>query len=238
MSASWARAIPGFPPRCIWPSGACAAAAGHGRDPHGGVVPLGQRQHAVPGAVAVHGGAHHKHGALCAIQRIADTRLGPNSRFIDFCKASGVSFASGLVPRLASPALENALSVSFAVAIEGIAQETAHLVTDRLVAAGQRGHVVYSVDGGQAWTQASVQAAMATLEELEDLLIQADLGVETAMRVTGALSSERYGKDVTGEDVTRIMASEIVKVLAVLSKATRISSVGESSYKPALFKAS
>mgnify|MGYP006195170721 CR=1 FL=1 len=49
-----------------------AAPAGHGGDPHGGVVPLGQRQHAVPGAVAVHGGAHHKHGALCAIQRIAD----------------------------------------------------------------------------------------------------------------------------------------------------------------------
>lgn len=73
-----------------------------------------------------------------SVQRIADTRLGPNSRFIDFCKASGVSFASGLVPRLASPALENALSVSFAVAIEGIAQETAHLVTDRLVAAGGR----------------------------------------------------------------------------------------------------
>ncbi|TWD53399.1 signal recognition particle-docking protein FtsY [Agrobacterium vitis] len=57
-----------------------------------------------------------------------------------------------------------------------------------------------------------------TLEELEDLLIQADLGVETAMRVTGALSSERYGKDVTGEDVTRIMASEIVKVLTPVAK--------------------
>ncbi|MDQ0456658.1 signal recognition particle-docking protein FtsY [Rhizobium paknamense] len=57
-----------------------------------------------------------------------------------------------------------------------------------------------------------------TLEELEDLLIQADLGVETAMRVTGALSSERYGKDVTGEDVTRIMAAEITKVLAPVAK--------------------
>lgn len=54
----------------------------------------------------------------------------------------------------------------------------------------------------------------ATLEQLEELLIQSDLGVETAMRVTGALSSERYGKDVTGEDVTRIMAAEISKVLS------------------------
>ncbi len=53
-----------------------------------------------------------------------------------------------------------------------------------------------------------------TLQDLEDLLIQADLGVETAMRVTGALSAERYGKDVSGEDVTRIMAAEIAKVLS------------------------
>ncbi len=57
-----------------------------------------------------------------------------------------------------------------------------------------------------------------TLEELEDLLIQADLGVETAMRITGALSSERYGKDVSGEDVSRIMAGEITKVLAPVAK--------------------
>ncbi|MDQ0137314.1 fused signal recognition particle receptor [Neorhizobium galegae] len=57
-----------------------------------------------------------------------------------------------------------------------------------------------------------------TLEQLEDLLIQADLGVETAMRVTGALSSERYGKDVTGEDVSRIMAEEITRVLAPVAK--------------------
>ena len=52
-----------------------------------------------------------------------------------------------------------------------------------------------------------------TLEELEDLLIQADLGVETAMAVTDALSGERYGKDVSEEEVRRIMAAEIEKVL-------------------------
>jgi fused signal recognition particle receptor len=57
-----------------------------------------------------------------------------------------------------------------------------------------------------------------TLEDLEDLLIQADLGVETAMRITGALSSERYGKDVSGEDVSRIMSAEITKVLTPVAK--------------------
>ncbi|MGK9053217.1 signal recognition particle-docking protein FtsY [Neorhizobium petrolearium] len=67
-----------------------------------------------------------------------------------------------------------------------------------------------------------------TLEELEDLLIQADLGVETAMRITGALSSERYGKDVTGEDVSRIMAGEITKVLAPVAKPLQL----DLSHKP------
>ncbi|MBB5573969.1 MULTISPECIES: signal recognition particle-docking protein FtsY [Rhizobium] len=57
-----------------------------------------------------------------------------------------------------------------------------------------------------------------TLQDLEDLLIQADLGVETAMRVTDTLASERYGKDVTGEDVSRIMAQEIAKVLKPVAK--------------------
>ena len=57
-----------------------------------------------------------------------------------------------------------------------------------------------------------------TLQELEDLLIQADLGVETALRVTDTLASERYGKDVTGEDVSRIMAAEITKVLSPVAK--------------------
>ncbi|PDT51907.1 MULTISPECIES: signal recognition particle-docking protein FtsY [Sinorhizobium] len=68
----------------------------------------------------------------------------------------------------------------------------------------------------------------ATLQELEDLLIQADLGVETAMRITDALSSERYGKDVTGEDVSRIMAGEITKVLAPVAKPLEL----DLSHKP------
>jgi signal recognition particle-docking protein FtsY len=67
-----------------------------------------------------------------------------------------------------------------------------------------------------------------TLEDLEDLLIQSDLGVETAMRITGALSAERYGKDVTGEDVSRIMAAEISKVLAPVARPLQL----DLSHKP------
>ncbi len=67
-----------------------------------------------------------------------------------------------------------------------------------------------------------------TLQDLEDLLIQADLGVETALRVTDTLASERYGKDVTGEEVTRIMAAEITKVLAPVAKPLQL----DLSHKP------
>ena len=52
-----------------------------------------------------------------------------------------------------------------------------------------------------------------TLQDLEDVLIQADLGMETAMRITDALSASRYGKDVSGEEVRAIMAAEVEKVL-------------------------
>jgi fused signal recognition particle receptor len=52
-----------------------------------------------------------------------------------------------------------------------------------------------------------------TLQELEDILIQADLGVETAMNITDALASQRMGKDVTDEEVREFMATEIEKVL-------------------------
>ena len=67
-----------------------------------------------------------------------------------------------------------------------------------------------------------------TLDELEDLLIQSDLGVETAMRITGALSAERYGKDVSGEDVALIMASEVKKVLEPVAKPLEL----DLSHKP------
>lgn len=52
-----------------------------------------------------------------------------------------------------------------------------------------------------------------TLEELEEVLLRADLGMETAIRVTDALSSSRYGRDVSDAEVRNIMAQEIEKVL-------------------------
>ncbi len=52
-----------------------------------------------------------------------------------------------------------------------------------------------------------------TLQELEDILIQADLGIETAMKITDALQDQKFGKTVTDEEVRQVMATEIEKIL-------------------------
>ncbi|MFC1458803.1 signal recognition particle-docking protein FtsY [Microvirga arabica] len=53
----------------------------------------------------------------------------------------------------------------------------------------------------------------ATLEELEDALVQADLGVPTAMRITEAISSGRYNKEISPQEVKSILAGEVEKTL-------------------------
>ena len=53
-----------------------------------------------------------------------------------------------------------------------------------------------------------------TLEELEDLLIQADLGVETAARVAEALARGRYDKEISPDEVRAVLAAEVERTLA------------------------
>lgn len=52
-----------------------------------------------------------------------------------------------------------------------------------------------------------------TLEDLEDILIQADLGVDTAARISKAVGAGRYEKGVTPEAVRSIMAREVGAIL-------------------------
>ncbi len=62
----------------------------------------------------------------------------------------------------------------------------------------------------------------ATLEELEDVLIQADLGLATAMRITDVLRKDRYDKEIGDDEVRAILAAEIEKVLAPVAKPLEI----------------
>jgi fused signal recognition particle receptor len=61
-----------------------------------------------------------------------------------------------------------------------------------------------------------------TLEEIEDLLIRADLGVGTATKIVEALSSGRYAKGITEADVRAVLAQEVERVLAPVAKPLQI----------------
>lgn len=58
----------------------------------------------------------------------------------------------------------------------------------------------------------------ATLEDLEDLLIQSDLGTATAARITAAISKGRFEKGISADEVRSILAEEVERVLAPVAK--------------------
>ncbi len=53
----------------------------------------------------------------------------------------------------------------------------------------------------------------ATLEEFEELLIRADLGLDTAARIVERLSAGRYNKEISPETVSAILADEVEATL-------------------------
>lgn len=68
----------------------------------------------------------------------------------------------------------------------------------------------------------------ATLDELEDVLIQADLGIDTAIAITETLRRDRFDKDVSGEDVRAVLATEVEQVLRPVAQPLLI----DTSKKP------
>ncbi|WP_430513999.1 signal recognition particle-docking protein FtsY [Pannonibacter phragmitetus] len=61
------------------------------------------------------------------------------------------------------------------------------------------------------FTKRKLDAGM--LEDLEDILLQADLGLETAGAITERLSEGRFDKEISPEEVRKILADEVRKVL-------------------------
>ncbi len=57
-----------------------------------------------------------------------------------------------------------------------------------------------------------------TLEELEDLLITSDLGVQVAAKLTSTLAKDRFDKEITGDEVKEVLASEVEKILAPVAR--------------------
>jgi fused signal recognition particle receptor len=62
----------------------------------------------------------------------------------------------------------------------------------------------------------------AAIDDLEAELIRADLGVETAARISKALADGRYEKDIALDDVKAVLAGEIEKALADAAKPLEI----------------
>ena len=56
------------------------------------------------------------------------------------------------------------------------------------------------------------------LEELEELLITADMGVETAMRVTANMAEGRFGKMMTAADIKALLSDEIARIMEPVAK--------------------
>ena len=53
----------------------------------------------------------------------------------------------------------------------------------------------------------------ATLDELEELLIRADLGAGTAAKLVDAFGKTRFGQEIAPEEVKSALALEIAKIL-------------------------
>jgi fused signal recognition particle receptor len=58
----------------------------------------------------------------------------------------------------------------------------------------------------------------AAIEDLEEVLIRADLGIHTAGRVAAAIAEGRYDKDASPDDVKAILAAEVEKILTPVAK--------------------
>src|SRR5258705_7175029 len=52
------------------------------------------------------------------------------------------------------------------------------------------------------------------LEDIEDVLLRADLGTEVAARIAAAVGHGRYDKALSADDVKTVVAAEVEKVLA------------------------
>lgn len=56
------------------------------------------------------------------------------------------------------------------------------------------------------------------LEQLEELLITADMGVDTALRVTANMAEGRFGKKLSVSEIKQLMADEIARIMEPVAR--------------------
>lgn len=67
-----------------------------------------------------------------------------------------------------------------------------------------------------------------TIEELEDVLIQADLGVDVSTRIAAAIGKGRFDRQISPEEVHQVLASEVEAILTPVAQPLVI----DRSHKP------
>src|ERR1700741_2557454 len=83
--------------------------------------------------------------------------------------------------------------------------------------------------GGLKRTSSSIGAAVADLvtkrkldsamlDDIEDVLLRADLGTDVAVRIAEAVGKGRYDKAISADEVKDVVATEVEKVLAPVAK--------------------
>src|ERR1700759_3318726 len=58
----------------------------------------------------------------------------------------------------------------------------------------------------------------AMLEDIEDVLLRADLGTEVAARISEAVGHGRYDKSISADEVKSVVAAEVEKVLTPVAR--------------------
>jgi fused signal recognition particle receptor len=58
----------------------------------------------------------------------------------------------------------------------------------------------------------------AMLESLEELLIQADMGVETAVRVTANIAEGRFGRRISTSELRKALADEVARIMGPVAR--------------------
>jgi fused signal recognition particle receptor len=85
------------------------------------------------------------------------------------------------------------------------------------------------LSGGLKRTSASIGGAVsdlvvkrkldqAMLDDIEEVLIRVDLGVDSAARIAAAVGEGRFDKSITVDEVKAVVAAEVEKVLAPVAK--------------------
>jgi len=85
------------------------------------------------------------------------------------------------------------------------------------------------LSGGLKRTSASIGGAVADLvvkrkldqemlDEIEEVLIRADLGLDTAVKIAAAVGEGRYDKSITSDEVKAVVAAEVEKVLIPVAR--------------------